>query len=115
MRSGLTSACSCRIRAVTPLAKLLFESTHTSPRLAVVLKLGAARVAPARPAGDARDVRPAERFMRNAIVGRHTAGFNTMVGAKALVIGVLCLAIAGCSASELAPLVLEGHQLHNSL
>jgi hypothetical protein len=53
--------------------------------------------------------------MRNAIVGRHTAGFNTMVGAKALVIGVLCLASAGCSASELAPLVLEGHELHNSL
>ena len=53
--------------------------------------------------------------MRNASVGRRTAGFNTMIGAKALVIGVLCLALAGCSASELAPLVLEGHELHNSL
>jgi hypothetical protein len=53
--------------------------------------------------------------MRNAIVGRHTAGFNTMVGAKALVIGVLCLTIAACSASELTPLVLEGPELHHSL
>lgn len=53
--------------------------------------------------------------MRYAIAGRHTAGFDTMAGAKALVIGVLCLTIAGCSASELTPLVLEGHELHSSL
>jgi hypothetical protein len=53
--------------------------------------------------------------MRNAIVGRHPAGLNTMVGTKILVIGVLCLANAGCSASELAPLVFEGHEFHNSL
>jgi hypothetical protein len=38
-----------------------------------------------------------------------------MVGVKALVIGVLCLTIAGCSASGLTPLVLEGPELHNSL
>lgn len=38
-----------------------------------------------------------------------------MIGAKSLVIGVLCLAIAASSTSELAPLVLEGHELHSSL
>ena len=53
--------------------------------------------------------------MRNAIVGRHTAGFNIMVGARALVTGVLFLTIAACSASELTPLVLEGPELHHSL
>lgn len=38
-----------------------------------------------------------------------------MVGTPALVIGVLCLAVADCRAGELASLVLEGHELHESL
>ena len=45
----------------------------------------------------------------------NTAVFNKMSWLKLLLIGALWLEVVACAASELAPLVLEGHELHAAL